>query len=363
MSYSGYGRGKLLLFGEHAAVMGHPALGLALERGIEVALEPDPKAHNWTLVGRGDAEAAMAREVMTRLGDAVDGIPRGGTIRVASTLPEGRGFGSSAALCVALTEAVLKASGSPEAVRHRAIVWAIAHHAEGYFHGSPSGIDTGLATLGGLVAFRPAPPELPEWHRVPLRPLSLLVGSLPRKSNAKALIADIRERSKDPASVEAGRLSRLGALSAAAESLFEIGNAAKQGGLRDRGGIHGGEGPNGEGRPHNDDGGPHGGGDRHRSGGPASPEISYELGLLAKDAQIELSALGLVDPSLATLVETGEATGSEGGKMSGAGGGGAFWLVYPDRAAALRGESALRQKAADLELGEALTLEVLDLRP
>ncbi len=363
MSYSGYGRGKLLLFGEHAAVMGHPALGLALERGIEVALEPDPKAHNWTLVGRGDAEAAMAREVMMRLDDAVDGIPRGGTIRVASTLPEGRGFGSSAALCVALTEAVLKASGSPEAVRHRAIVWAIAHHAEGYFHGSPSGIDTGLATLGGLVAFRPAPPELPEWHRVPLRPLSLLVGSLPRTSNAKALIADIRERSKDPASVEAGRLSRLGALSAAAESLFERGNAAKQGSLRDRGGIHGGEGPNGEGHPHNDDGGPHGGSDRHRSGGPASSKISYELGLLAGKAQIELSALGLVDPSLATLVETGEATGSEGGKMSGAGGGGAFWLVYPDRAAALRGESALRQKAADLELSEALTLEVLDLRP
>ena len=213
MSHSGFGRGKLLLFGEHAAVMGYPALGLALERGIAVELEPDPAATSWSLEGRDQRENAIARDVMRRVDEAVPGLPKGGKIRSRSDLPEGRGFGSSAALCVALAEAALRAAGTPEVLRHRSLVWAIAHHAEGYFHGSPSGIDTGLAALGGLIAFKPSPPDLPEWRRLPIRRLAFLAGSLPRQSSAKTLIAGIKEKGQDASSREAGRLARLGSLS------------------------------------------------------------------------------------------------------------------------------------------------------
>lgn len=318
MSYRGFGRGKLLLFGEHAAVMGYPALGLALERGISVELEPDPDSNNWVLSGRDEKEGLMAREVMRRVDASLPGLPQGGRIRVESELPEGRGFGSSAALCVALAEAALRAAGTPEVVRHRSLVWGIAHHAEGFFHGSPSGIDTGLAALGGLIAFKPSPPELPKWRRIPLRPLALLAGSLPRDSSAKALIAGIRERASVAASDETARLARLGALSEAAERLFE-------------------------------------------DGALDARKLSSELGSLAREAQIELAGLDLVDPALAELVACGEAAGSQGGKMSGAGGGGAFWLVYADLAGAKRGEAALRKKAAELGLDKALSLEALSL--
>ena len=324
MSYQGFGSGKLLLFGEHAAVMGYPALGLGLEQGIEVELEPEAETRRWALEGRGEEDGATAREVMKRLDASLAGLPSGGTIRVRSELPEGRGFGSSAALCVALAEAGLRAAGTPEVLRHRNLVWGIAHHAEGYFHGSPSGIDTGLATLGGLIAFRPSPPELPQWRRLQPRRLAFLVGSAPRNARAKALIAEIKARSGQADSLEAKRLARLGALSEAAEALFDGGGS---------------------------------------DGGSESFKLSIQLGSLAREAQVELAGLGLVDQTVAALVAAGEAAGSPGGKMSGAGGGGAFWLVYPDLDGARHGEEALRRRASSLGLGDGLSLEVLDMVP
>ncbi|MEI6873952.1 MAG: hypothetical protein WCL50_02350, partial [Spirochaetota bacterium] len=131
LSYRGHGRGKLLLFGEHAAVKGYPAVGLALERGISVELEPRETRATWYLEGHDEEHNAIARAVMKRVDTAVPDLPRGGLIRLESDLREGRGFGSSAALCAALAEAALAASGAPEALRHRTLVWSIAHHAEG----------------------------------------------------------------------------------------------------------------------------------------------------------------------------------------------------------------------------------------
>ena len=115
--------------------------------------------------------------------------------------------------------------------------------------------------------------------------------------------------------MEAGRLARLGALSEDAERLF-------------------------------------------KDGGGEPRKMSHELGLLAREAQSELSDLGLVDPAVAALVAAGEASGSPGGKMSGAGGGGAFWLVYADETSARLGETILRQSSKSLGLDMELSLEV-----
>lgn len=318
MSFRGRGRGKLLLFGEHAAVLGYPALGLSLRRGIEIELEPRAEESHWSLEAREAGDGEIARAVMRRVGEAVADLPRGGRIRVEADLPEGRGFGSSAALCVALAEASLQAAGSPEVLRHRGLVWAIAHHAEGYFHGSPSGIDTGLASLGGLIAFAPRPPELPEFRRLEAPPLQLLVGSLPRRGLARDLIAGIKARASIEGSDEDGRLRRLGALSASAEGLL---------GRREL-----------------------------REG-----ELAEELGGLAREAEAELSRLGLVDEGTALLLAEAERAGACGGKMSGAGGGGAFWLAYPSRKDALRGLKLLGERARTEGLAEALTLDVVGL--
>ena len=89
--------------------------------------------------------------------------------------------------------------------------------------------------------------------------------------------------------------------------------------------------------------------------------MSSKLGSLAREAQEELEGLGLVEPTLAKLVAAGERAGSPGGKMSGAGGGGAFWLAYANLAAARKGEAALRSEAKELGLAEELSLELLVL--
>jgi mevalonate kinase len=249
---------------------------------------------------------------MKRIDSAVPGLAPGGTIRLRSELPIGRGFGSSAALCVALAEAALAAAGTPEAIRHRSLVWSIAHHAESYFHGSPSGIDTGLAALGGLLAFMPRPPELPETWRIVMPSLNLVVGSLPRAEGAKALIAKIAQAASPAASPAELTLGQLGALAESATTLLS--------------------------------------------------QASYDpadLGALATEAEGLLAGLGLVDPGVAKLIELGRETGALGGKMSGAGGGGAFFLVYADEDAALRGCRDLGKKAERLGFGGDLTLEPL----
>mgnify|MGYP003328063196 CR=1 FL=1 len=60
-------------------------------------------------------------------------------------------------------------------------------------------------------------------------------------------------------------------------------------------------------------------------------EVAVELGALANEAQSLLSEIGVCDSYQDCLLEAGKAAGATGGKMSGAGGGGAFFLVCPNK--------------------------------
>ncbi|MEI6385836.1 MAG: hypothetical protein WCQ50_04320 [Spirochaetota bacterium] len=338
----GEGHGKLLLFGEHAAVLGYPALGLALDAGISVELEADGSRSSWELdrageTGPGEGQAATAlREVLSRIAAIVTDFPAGGLARTRSGLPMGRGFGSSAAFCVALSEAALALAGRAGVtaatratmVGDRVALWRIAHKAEAYFHGTPSGIDTGLAALGGCIAFAPDPPGLPAWHRLSPPSLHFLVGSLPREASARTLIAGIREAGLRKGSPEALALARLGACSSEAIALLE-------------------------GDPARPDG------DAQSAWMAASSATARAIGELAKTAHHDLASLGLVDPGVAALLARAEAQGALGGKMSGAGGGGAFWLLYAGRAEAMAGKSELQSEAEKRGLATELSLEVL----
>ncbi len=334
MKGRGQGRGKLLLFGEHAAVLGYPALGLALDSGISVELESDSSRGSWELdedgkEGPGETGAVEAlREVLSRIAAVIKDFPPGGLAGVRSGLPMGRGFGSSAAFCVALSEAALALTGRAAKAGDREMLWRLAHHAEAFFHGTPSGIDTGLAALGGCISFAPDPPRLPAWRRLKLPPLYFLVGSLPREASAKSLIAGVREAGLRQGSPEAITLARLGAYSREA--------VARLGGVL----------ANMEGSA--------------RSGRLAAPSATARaIAELAKSAQWDLESLGLVTPGVAALLAAGEAQGALGGKMSGAGGGGAFWLLYEGRVEAEAGKSALQAQAERQGLAAELSLELL----
>jgi len=288
----GRGYGKLLLFGEHAAVYGHPAVGLRLEEYLEVELVA-PREGN-----RQDAAAAPAEWVLPPLEpreaelvqNALDALPvrvTPGELRIHGTLPMSVGFGSSAAFCTAL----LCAAGFGG---DRLELWAEAHRLEHVFHGTPSGIDTGLSVFPGASVVYPDPPGLPSREPAALPRAWLVFGAIPRTSSTAALVAGVRSlREQDSARAER-TLHRLGELSRLAAT-------------------------------------------------PARCPDAGALGAFADEAQQRLRALGLSTSELDSVLDFLRESGAAGAKLSGAGGGGAFYGVFETEEAASDAVSLARQ--------------------
>ncbi|MEZ5332036.1 MAG: hypothetical protein R2991_08255 [Thermoanaerobaculia bacterium] len=183
--------GKVILMGEHAAVYGRPALVAALDLRCDVEIEersgggltlslPDlgiEEESDWERVltysegarrrwndhaqdpsGRSFAEVVgtdPAHLVKVALGEtareAGAARPPGARVLVRSEIPCGAGFGSSAALAVALPAALLAAWGeSAEATR----IERVALEIERRQHGFPSGVDHATVLAGGVVHAR-----------------------------------------------------------------------------------------------------------------------------------------------------------------------------------------------------------------
>ncbi|HMV66691.1 MAG TPA: mevalonate kinase, partial [Myxococcota bacterium] len=126
----GAGHGKLILVGEHAVVHGQPAIAFAVDLQTEVTARPNdgPLAVRSELV-----DELVARAAAAAFGD------RGWDVEIRSTLPLGRGMGSSAALSVALVRAASAARGAPAPDGDALFREALA--LERIFHANPSGLD------------------------------------------------------------------------------------------------------------------------------------------------------------------------------------------------------------------------------
>jgi mevalonate kinase len=284
----GSASGKLILFGEHAAVYGHPAVGIPLPERTVVTLSGGGR-DAWDLGPVAPQDRETAARILERLEDLHPDLSAFCTawgraaVGIASGVPRGAGFGSSAALSAAFAWACM-AHAAPGSGIGEAGIWHLAHETERLFHGTPSGIDTGLSILPGLRSFTPRPPGLPDHEPLGAAPLHLVVGAVPRAGNCGALVAALGEkmRSGDPVAREA--VESLGAIAGEARDILRAPDAA----------------------------------------GAAA------LGRLAAAAHGRLRDLGLSTPALELLLEEGRRAGALGGKLSGAGGGGAFFLLVPD---------------------------------
>ncbi len=322
MERVGVGHAKLLLFGEHAAVYGHPALGLTLPSAIEVSVSRTSDSH-WSFPALRQNERKLLRDFLAYLEAFAPQTVQGGMeVRIRSSIPRAVGFGSSAALSAAFAEAL-----SPPHTDRQAL-WEIAHRAEHFFHGTPSGIDTGLALLRGLYAFRPAPPALPAARRLRGFPLFLVVGSVPRGESTASLVAGLRAR------IEAGDPG-------VRSSVDELGRIANQAIETVTEGS----------RRFEDDPGA----DLTRSGS--------ELGRLASTAHAILRKLSLSSEQLELFLHAGIEQGAWGGKLSGAGGGGAYFLLYPSREAATSAADHLGDLARRLQLPHDYEISALSWTP
>ena len=267
--------GKLLIMGEHAILQGHPAVGAGLPLELKLLYEPHEDG-KWKWQGIPEIHLPLLYELVHRLvewGPAP--TPQPGMLTLVSDVPLSAGFGSSATLCVALSRALYPHLHSKE-------LWTLANRAEGLFHGTPSGIDTALAVYGGLLGFLPDTP-LP--HLEPLKgfPFSLVAVSHPRTSSTKILVAELIKKLQDKDKIATSSMEKLGKICRETFTLFQ---------------------------------------------NPPAFDPIESLSQLILQAQEQLSVLGLSTPALNHLNSLALERGALGGKLSGAGGGGAqFFLV------------------------------------
>lgn len=245
--------GKIILSGEHAVVHGSTAVAASIDLYTYVSLRfPTPednddalKLHLKDLNLEFSWPVGKIKEVMPELGsisisspsscslettkaiaslveelhlpDAKSGLASGisaflwlytsilgdkpAKAVVTSELPLGSGLGSSAALCVAFSAALLALSDfSKLDFSHKG--WQVfgdselelvnkwAFEGEKIIHGRPSGIDNTVSTYGNMIKFRSG-----ELTRIMTNmPLKMLITNTKVGRNTKALVAGVSER-------------------------------------------------------------------------------------------------------------------------------------------------------------------------
>jgi mevalonate kinase len=153
-----FGRGKVILLGEHSVVYGHPALAASIARGVTATASPaDHHALHvspWDVSVAADPNAehplGRAFHAVLSLYDQDLAVPL--RVQAEVNLPGGAGLGCSAALGVAVIGAIdahLHRERTPQALAEACMAW------ERVFHGNPSGIDAAMAAgTSGVALYR-----------------------------------------------------------------------------------------------------------------------------------------------------------------------------------------------------------------
>jgi mevalonate kinase len=278
----GHAHSKLILIGEHAVVHGKPAIALPFPMvGVEAVAEavPGPLSidcdfYHGPLATAPEALRGIAECIvgtLKRLGNMTEGL----LIRLASTIPPGRGLGSSAAVAVAAVRSIF-AYYDREAT-HSEII-ALANIAEVYAHGTPSGIDALAAAADGPMWFiKGQEPESLPTGAV----FELVVADSGRIGDTRSAVSAVHERLASKPEETKGRLHRLGSLAREARQALAEGDAE-------------------------------------------------QLGQIMNRAQEELSALGVSDSGLNRLVRAACKAGALGAKLTGGGRGGCILALARD---------------------------------
>lgn len=193
----GFGRGKVILLGEHAVVHGCPAIAVGIERGVTaeaVIAERDLlRLEPWDLALGPDSEGGEPLE--RAFAAALALYPARPSLEVSALidLPAGAGLGCSAAIGVAVLDAIDEALGVKRSrlqLATAALTW------EKVFHGNPSGIDNTMSAVGGVALYLKDDALRPLHSN---KPLYLVIGYSGESSSTKEMVASVgRQLENDP---------------------------------------------------------------------------------------------------------------------------------------------------------------------
>ena len=290
----GFGRGKVILLGEHAVVHGCPAIAVGIERGVRATATPAERdilrLAPWDLEVEPDSAGVEPLERAFAAALSVYAERPSVEVSAQVDLPAGAGLGCSAAIGVAVIDAIdeaLDIQRSRTDLATAALVW------EKVFHGNPSGIDNTMSAVGGVAVYRRGD-ELQ-----PLRsskPLHLVIGYSGESSSTKEMVASVsRQLERDPERVNK-----------AFEGIEVLVRNAK---LAIEAGDHVG------------------------------------LGQLLDLNHTILSSLMLCTSKLDSMCQTARRAGALGAKMTGGGGGGCMFALAPNRDEAQRLRDVLGEDA------------------
>lgn len=178
--YSASAPGKVILFGEHSVVYGEPAVAVAISLRTEVSVREAGDTHRVNGHVLRDYHHAYIKDSIERLwkGGPLD-------VRTDSQLPSASGLGSSAALSVATTGALLKLLGRFEEETVAREAYASELSAQ---RGRASPTDTSTCTHGRAVLLDRQQNENLLWHvkkeerewyihHLDIPPLTLVIGN------------------------------------------------------------------------------------------------------------------------------------------------------------------------------------------
>jgi mevalonate kinase len=234
-----YAPGKVILFGEHAVVYGHPAIAVPVtEVQAQACVEPG-------LVGKGTVVNApdLGRSVV--LHDAADDDPLAHIVRLAleaiggeqdpdliitvtSTIPVARGMGSGAAVSTAIVRALfqhyhywLPSRGISDLV----------YQTEVLYHGRPSGIDNTVIAFEKPIYFVKDEGWEVFWVGVPFL---LAIADTGIESSTREVVGDLRRRYQADTERYDPLFDQIGEIAVAARSAIEQEQCERLGHLMDQ---------------------------------------------------------------------------------------------------------------------------------
>lgn len=282
--------GKVILFGEHAVVYGHPALAAPVTQvratatvrdsetpGVRL-LAPDLGRDSWLADARKDDALAVAVHLVRQ--QAERATLSNLEISVQSTIPIASGLGSGAAAAAAVIRALARHLRRADLSSDPAVC-DLTYLVEQIHHGTPSGIDNTVVAYERPVYFVRQSPQNRIERLVVGQPLHLLVGDTGLRSATHAVVSDVRRQWEAAPQKFETIFSACGAIAREARTAVERGDQER-------------------------------------------------LGVLLDENHRWLQQMTVSDPALDRLVAAAKGAGALGAKLSGAGrGGNMIALVQP----------------------------------